>query len=684
MDIIKPPLAVHFVWHPDDYLNHYSNIAEFRRYLTRDIDRPFSRELNIPTFMYSSRSYKTLPKQLERLATKDLVILFLSENTLIDDTWVNYINNIRNEFHLIPVALDKEALRHSNDTRLKDINFVRSFDWPLENYQEYFTLILSHEIYRFGLNNIKEDDKGTNTSLKLFLSHAKQDDCGVNLAIEIKNFIDKTNIQNFFDATDISPGYRFDEEITKHLEESTVIAIGSDKYSSRYWCQREILMAKEASRPIIFVDTLEYYEDRIFPAAVNIPNIHISHDNELKDKEILRILISAFLETIRFYHAKKLLEYYRDQGWIKHDSKIFARPPEISQITRLLQEREADNKAFEVLNICYPEPPVYPEEISWINHFEVKIDNKVKNKIEAVTPLWSIFEDQHNLKKIGISISDYKNEQFENHNQDIDELQRLSQVLASHLLAREHTLIYGGDLRENGFTQFILDEAMIVQSRLNDNTIRVENHLAWPLYLSEDVKKFKIKYRGVLQTKEHNIPADIKPKDHISLPPNCPENKYIWSRCLTEMRVKSIEDSNIRIMAGGKCEGYLGKMPGVLEEFIIAINNKKPIYLLGGFGGITQEITQSILNKSMGQKLTEKWQIENNAEYADLQQIAKQEGFSAVYDEIAELILNINISEQAEKTGLKIDQYQRLMMTPFVDEAVHLILKGLQWNTSKI
>lgn len=47
---ITPPLAVHFIWHPNDNENIYSTMIEFRRYLTRDIDRPFSRELNIPTF----------------------------------------------------------------------------------------------------------------------------------------------------------------------------------------------------------------------------------------------------------------------------------------------------------------------------------------------------------------------------------------------------------------------------------------------------------------------------------------------------------------------------------------------------------------------------------------------------------------------------------------------------------
>lgn len=678
MNNIKPPLAIHFVWHPDDHEKHYSNISKFREYLTRDIDRPFSRELNIPTFMYSSSNSQALPRPLKILAQNDLVFLFLSENTLIDDKWAKYISHIEEAFHLIPVALDKHALRHLSDSRLNSINFIRSYDWPLQDYQEYFILMLSHEVYRFGLNVLREDDKGTDTSLKLFLSHAKQDEQGVNLATEIKRFIDKTNIQRFFDATDISPGFTFDDEIKNHLKESTIIAIGSDKYSSRYWCQREILTAKELDRPIVFVDSLEHYEDRVFPASVNIPNIHISHDKSVRDKEILRILISVFLETIRFYHAKKLLEYYKSQGWINEKSEIFARPPEIFQVTKLLHKREREKKEFEVLHICYPEPAVYPEEISWVNHFETTMDDgKTKNKIEVVTPLWSIFEKQHQPKKIGISISDYKEDQFESHNQHIDELKRLSQVLASHLLARDHTLIYGGDLREDGFTQFILDEAMIVQSRLKNKSIRVENHLAWPIYLGKDLRRFIIKYRDILHTEKHNIPEDIKPKNDVFLPPNFPENKYIWSRCLTEMRELSISQSDVRIFAGGKCEGYLGKMPGVLEEFIIAMEKGKPIYLLGGFGGITHKITKSILNKKIAEELTEQWQIENNAEYSALQKIASENNHQANYDEIANFIRLIDIDKLVNHSGLELEQYQRLMITPFIDEAVHLILEGL-------
>ncbi|MDO7442668.1 TIR domain-containing protein [Acinetobacter baumannii] len=672
----SPPLAISFVWHPDDHAVHFKNISKFRQYLTRDIDRPFSRELNIPTFLYSSRNTDIIPNPLKKWATKNLVFLFLSKNTLISENWNTYFENIPLEFEIIPVALDNYALNHANKGILKNKNFVRAFSWPLNDYQEYFILMLSHEIYRLGLNESKTIEKGIDASLKIFLSHAKADEQGVGLAIEIKNFIDNTSIQRFFDTTDISPCFNFDQEIETHLKESTVIAIGSDKYSSRYWCQREILMAKEERRPIVFVNTLEHYEDRIFPAAVNIPNIHVSHDTSVRNKEILRILIATLLETIRFNYSKILLNYYKQQGWIPKNSEVFARPPEVNQIITLLKGRSETQK-LETLHICYPEPPVYPEEISWINHFENKTPQGTANKIQAVTPLWSIFTKEQISKKIGISISDYKEDQFETHNQHIDELKRLSQVLAGHLLARKHTLIYGGDLREDGFTQFILDEALIIQNRTMDNSIKVENHLAWPIYLEPKLKIFKIKYHGILHTEEYIPPTDIHINQENFLEPNCRENLYIWSRSLTEMREQSISKCDFRIIAAGKSSDYKGKMPGVLEEFIISLKKQKPIYILGGFGGITSKIATSIFNKEPEPELTERWQIQNNIGYADLQSLATSKGFGADYHEIENFIKSICIESLAHNVGLTTEDYQKLMFTPFIDEAIHLILKGL-------
>lgn len=668
---ITPPLAAHFVWHPDDQESIFPVISAFRRYLTRDIDRPFSRELNIPTFLYSSRRPKKPPQNLPlKSAAKNVIFLFTSSSTLINDKWRNYINLIPNEtgVYIVPIAIDHNALNHSGNGSLEKLNFIRAFDWPSELRKEYAILALSHELYRFGLKDVDPTKQGIESSIKLFLSHAKKGDTGLRHAEAIKRFLDNSNMQRFFDANEISPAFRFDEEIEKHIKNSTVIAITSDAYSSRYWCQREILCAKRERRPIIVVNSLEHYEDRIFPAAANVPCVHVTAE-ELKEADILRILIAALLETIRFEHAHQQLQYYKVQGWIDSQAEIFARPPELQQLVDLVEKKNSEK--LEYLHVCYPEPPLYKEETNWTDHFSISIS----------TPLWSTKEKDSANLRIGLSISDYETDGYESHHQDLDELKRFSQTLARHLLARENTLIYGGDLRDDGFTQFILEEAAILRDRLQVERLFVENHLAWPIYTDAKSKIWAANYFNVLKITEHTIPEDVK--NNISdsntfLKPDCPENKYIWSRCLTEMRRNSVGSSDARIFAGGKLAGYLGKIPGVLEEFLFAYEQNKAIYLAGGLGGLTSLLCSAIMNKQNVEQFSEEWQIAHNVGYSDLQKIAAQYGNSANYNEIASTIDCIEISELAKSSGLSEVDYICLMRTPFVDECVHLILKGLK------
>ncbi|QPB41912.1 TIR domain-containing protein [Rodentibacter haemolyticus] len=670
-EIITPPLAAHFVWHPNDSEAINPIIQKFRRYLTRDIDRPFSRELNIPTFLYSSRQPSEPPANAPKnLAKSNVVFLFLSTQTLINEKWKEYVDSFANKkgIYIVPVAIDHTSLNHVSSGRLKNLNFIRAFDWPTLLHEDHGILTLSHELYRFGLNNINTDDVGKNSSIKLFLSHAKKGDTGLRHAEAIKRFLDNSNMQRFFDANEISPAFRFDEEIEKHIRQSTVVAITSDTYSSRYWCQREILCAKKERRPIVVVNSLENYEDRVFPAAANVPCVHVSAE-PLQEKDILRILIAALLETIRFNHAHQLLNYYKTQGWIDKTAETFARPPEIQQLVDLLETKQKSE--LEQLHVCYPEPPLYKEETDWTEHFGIKIS----------TPLWSTEEDSFPALRVGLSVSDYETDGYEQQHLDLDELKRFSQSVSRHLLARQNTLIYGGDLRDDGFTQFILEEATVLRDRLQVEKLYVENHLAWPLYTESKNTEWAGKYFGLLELKKHTIPADVidKVKDTDSfLPHNCAENKYIWSRCLTEMRQKSIESSDARIFAGGKLQGYLGKMPGVLEEFLLANEQEKPIYLVGGLGGLVGTLCQSILEKKIAEPFSEQWQIQHNSGYVELQKIAKQLKFQANYSAIQQQIEMLDTEILAKRAGLSSGDYIRLMKTSFIDECVHLILKGLK------
>ncbi len=119
-------------------------------------------------------------------------------------------------------------------------------------------------------------------------------------------------------------------------------------------------------------------------------------------------------------------------------------------------------------------------------------------------------------------------------------------------------------------------------------------------------------------------------------------------------------------------------MPGVLEEIIISIEKNKPIFLLGAFGGVVGEVCKTITDKAIAEPITEHWQITNNAGYFELQEKAKKGSQDAGYTRIKTVLEGMSVDDLARSSGLSSDDYQRLMESPFVDECVHLVLKGLK------
>jgi hypothetical protein len=60
------------------------------------------------------------------------------------------------------------------------------------------------------------------------------------------------------------------------------------------------------------------------------------------------------------------------------------------------------------------------------------------------------------------------------------------------------------------------------------------------------------------------------------------------------LRRQMAENTHSRVLVGGKLRGFLGAMPGVVEEAIFAIERRQPIYMAGGFGGATTAIARRL------------------------------------------------------------------------------------------
>lgn len=680
--IFPQPLVLHFIWHPADVDKVLPFVQEIKKMLARDIDRPFSRELNIPVFFWNHIQKDVFKNGSPYVGEKNLIFPFVSSNTISHANWKKFyetLPNARAVFHVIPVAIEKGVFHSEGKMRGK--NAIRAFDWEGKDAfcrHMLFNVAVAHGIYSFAYANDKRDRARSLHPLTIFFSHCKKDVDGEKVAEKVKEYVQKeTTIIPFFDKTAIMAGEEFSAQILTSIERATLVLFETDLYSASHWCQMEIARAKEAQRPILGVDFRNHFEDRVFPGCANIPCIHLRHDilnlaPVESEKEILRVLEAALVETIRCRYNLSRLHALKEIKRIPTSATLLVRPPELSDFAKAGLPKSRKRWTY------YPEPSVFQEEADWYSH----------GLLEARTPLWCSKDiDEFHGLKCGISVSEPDKEEFGEMLQvghTPDSLQRLIQDVARHLLGRGAKLLFGGDLREkdeSGFTRFILDEAKMLRERGIKHFPKIENHLAWPLSIdNENLCHFMADNDTVLLVELYDCPTALPQKidSNIFLPPDTPYNQYVWAVSLSSMRKQLINRSDIRICAGGRRSGYKGSMPGVLEEVLWGLKEKKPLYLLGGFGGIIQDVVNAIALKEEPESLTEQWQVTHTSGYDEVVKLLEKHGNPVKYKQIVDELHKCSIKNLAKLAGLSVDEYSRLMQTPFVDESLFLILRGIR------
>ncbi|MGJ8651597.1 MAG: hypothetical protein ACSHX4_14675 [Opitutaceae bacterium] len=665
----KAPLAIVFVWHPEDADVAKPLYDACIELLSRDSNRPFSRSLNIPVFHQTSEGDEP-PAHLELNAEITLYMPFLSMNVVGCENWRPYAESIPldAENKIIPIGLDDTS--YNTQGNVEGLNFIRASDYLGDLKNQNLILSILHEIYRHALNESAEElTLGTESAIVIFLSHAKDAGCGLALAQALKVIIDKGKFNNFFDANDIGAGKAFDSEILGNIRKSTIVAIHSDIYSSRYWCQREIISAKVENRPIVAIDLIDEYEDRRFPNGSNIPCLRVPCQEDLTfdDSILLKILTFAILETIRYNYSKLLLKQAQVAGWFPSKAFLSSRPPEASSYNLA---RNASSAALtDNIDFVYPEPPIYAEELDHLKEYNCN----------AYTPLTYESESLVGLK-IGISISNPNPENLDTVGQHKAYHGLLAQDLGRHILARGGNLIYGGDFRDDGITKFLVTEAQALKDRTKATNILIQNYVAWPIHLKEKAttKQWIAYYHDVAEFIRRECSeglSDLVKDPSISIDSDSAENLFVWAQNLSSMRAEMIGNCDIRISAAGKHVGFLSCMPGVLEEISIAITTNKPLFLAGGFGGVTGSVCRMIETESCPEELTLDWQMHNNPNLKDMYDYAKTRGidYYALYESALAGIAGLTFAN-----GLSVEENTRLMKTQFIDEALHLILKGLK------
>ncbi len=431
--------------------------------------------------------------------------------------------------------------------------------------------------------------------LQLFLSHAKADlaEDSQDPVRYVQADVDDLPIDYWFDAAEIPPSADFEAEISSGIRDcSIVISFLTDHYSSRSWCQREVLDAKRLGIPVLVVDALRDGEPRHFPYMGNVPVVHWRADEP--KLEARRVISHAAKETLRYLHNRAKLERYTDGGSIV----ALATAPEALTIAHCCTE-------FESRCFVYPDPPLGSPELTVLQ--------KLVSNAEFTTPLTLLAQkSQLDGQLVAVSISN-SNDLAANGLCSYHE-QTLADEICLYLLLSGCRIAYGGGLspeRHNAsnFTLRLFEIVRAYSSLSHAVTgkglLPIANYAPWPLRLTYDDRVLSL-FGSVATLSEGSRPQDISESDDALFPPtdsgkrilaaDTLERRLAWTRGLTAMRRQMTQDTSARIAIGGRVDKFSGIYPGIVEEAWMSLAAGKPLFLCGAFGGASRLLIDAVLS----------------------------------------------------------------------------------------
>ena len=539
----------------------------FYTLLCRDVEEPLSDGLDIPVYLISNDENGEIKSIDFQQSEKNAIFFFADMAVYLGDTkWRDYILKLKKQIEGGAPAVLYSVKQFEYATDLSFIKKDQMIIPPNDDIIAGWDEVSSH-IYDCLIRYMKDM---TQDKLKLFISHAKRD--GLVVAENLRNSLrSKTKLDSFFDKNDIIEGVDFEKQIKENVKSSLLMVLDSDAYGTRQWCQKEILCAKKYGVPIVVVDMHSDVITRTFPYMGNVPSIRLNDDN-------LDTAINLLLRTgLRYEFQKNYLTKIVKEG-NNDDFDILSYQPEL-----------LDMHMLEKNNVLYPEPPVSEEER--------RILNSTKKKF--ITPL----EKEGLLldgKFISISVSNTN----ENRPDEIM-LRDMVVEISRYILNAGGKILYGGSGSRDGYVNLFSQisekygkiKAESEGKDVPEDEAYIYNYYAWPYMnvLSDDERAYlkhchlcakQIYPNGISEEQKKLIPST---QDE--------EGKKQIISSLSHMRDVRSSEAMAFIIVGGKTKGSLTPSPGILEEYIKARATKKPIFLLGGFGGEAALISKSVISR---------------------------------------------------------------------------------------
>ena len=169
-----------------------------------------------------------------------------------------------------------------------------------------------------------------------------------------------------------------------------------------------------------------------------------------------------------------------------------------------------------------------------------------------------------------------------------------------------------------------------------------------------------------------------------------PAKRYAWARGMSAMRDQQSQETDARVVIGGKVgatvtalpnggkemKWYLGRIPGVAEESIATLQASRPLYLCGAFGGAAALVID-LLEGRWRQEFT--WEYQKQAPHAEaMRALYDSEGVAwHDYPEMKNYLAELGVAGLSRLNGLTEDQNRELFRTRDLPRLVELLLVGL-------
>jgi hypothetical protein len=312
-----------------------------------------------------------------------------------DSAWQAYIASIRatqeaapGQFGVFPYLLSKGA---TDSTRLGGIfgkyQFVAAGQ-PAQNGEDTHSM-LCRDLTQGIAQLISPDEMDRLTA---FISHTKRHsyvegedvDALVGLVREV---IGNTRLREYFDANDLQPGTDWDAALTQNAGTSAMLAIRTDLYSSRTWCQREVLIAKTHGMPVIMMDAIGFGEERGSFLMDHVPRVAVRKlDGRWQKKDVYRalnLLVDECLKRALWMHQSVLARERPELDvawWAPHAPE----PLTLSHWINARIGRGIDTREEGDLRILHPDPPLGPDEREVLINYA--LTSRLGRGIDIMTP----------------------------------------------------------------------------------------------------------------------------------------------------------------------------------------------------------------------------------------------------------------------------------------------------------